>query len=153
MLAPFTPFVTEEVWSHLPGTEGSVHTASWPALDIDDPEAEHAGRLVAAVAGEVRAWKSDQGLALNAELGRVELHLDGDERHPDTYDLSETINAPVLLREGSPDVELEPVGVDVDHSVLGPEFRERAGAVVEALEAADPAELAAQSVWQRRPGS
>ncbi|MFB6354238.1 MAG: valine--tRNA ligase [Halobacteriales archaeon] len=146
MLAPFVPFVTEEVWSHLPGAEGSVHTASWPDIDLADPEAEAAGRLVADVAGEVRAWKSDQGLALNAELEQVELYLDGFERHPDTYDLSETINAPVRLREGSPDVELEPVDVDVDHSVLGPAFRERAGAVAEALEAADPAELAAQSV-------
>ncbi|MDZ7702491.1 MAG: valine--tRNA ligase [Halobacteriales archaeon] len=146
LLAPFSPFVTEEVWSHLPDAEGSVHTASWPDLDIDDPEAEHAGRLVADVASEVRAWKSDAGMALNEELDRVELYLDGGERHPDTYDLSETINAPVLLREGSPDVGLEPVGVDVDHSVVGPEFRERAGAVVAALESADPAELAAQSV-------
>ncbi len=146
MLAPFSPFVTEEVWSHLPGADGSVHTANWPDLAIDDPEAEQAGRLIASVASEVRAWKSDQGYALNAELDKVELYLDGLERPPDTYDLAETINAPVLLREGSPSVELEPVDVDVDHSVLGPEFRDRAGDVVAALESADPAELAAQSV-------
>jgi valyl-tRNA synthetase len=146
MLAPFSPFVTEEVWSHLPGADGSVHTANWPDLAIDDPEAEQAGRLIASVASEVRAWKSDQGYALNAELDKVELYLDGLERPPDTYDLAETINAPVLLREGSPNVELEPVDVDVDHSVLGPEFRDRAGDVVAALESADPAELAAQSV-------
>ena len=146
LLAPFAPFVTEEVYDHLPGTEGSVHVATWPDVDVDDPEAEHAGRLVADVASSIRAWKSDQGLALNAELDRVEVYVDGEERHPDTYDLSETINAPVLIREGTPDVELTPVGVDVDHSVLGPEFRERAGAVVSALEAADPAELQAQAV-------
>jgi len=146
MLSPFVPFVTEEIWSHLPGTEGSVHAASWPSLDVADPEAEHAGRLVADVASRIRAWKSEQGLALNAELDRVELYLDDETRHPDTYDLSETINAPVLLRDGSPSVELTPIGVDVHHQVVGPTFRERAGAVVAALEAADPAALAAQSV-------
>jgi len=146
MLAPFSPFVTEEIWTHLPGTDGSVHTAAWPELAIDDPEAEQAGQLVAAVASAVRAWKSDHGYALNAELDRVELYQDGMERPPDTYDLAETINAPVLLREGSPNVELEPVGVEVDHSRVGPEFRDRANEVVAALESADPAELAAQSV-------
>jgi len=146
MLSPFAPFVTEEIYASLPGTEGSVHAAAWPQLDVQDPEAEAAGRLVADVASAIRAWKSDRGLALNAELDRVEVYVDGGAHHLDTYDLSETINAPVHVRDGTPGVELAPVGVGVDHSILGPEFREKAGAVVAALEAADPAELQAQTV-------
>jgi valyl-tRNA synthetase len=37
-----------------------------------------------------------------------------------------------------------PVEVDPDHSVIGPEFRDRAGDVVAALETMDPAEVKAQ---------
>ncbi|MDI6727281.1 MAG: class I tRNA ligase family protein, partial [Smithellaceae bacterium] len=46
MLHPFIPFVTEEIWHHLPGTEGSIMTAKYPGSAADqlgimnDPEAE-----------------------------------------------------------------------------------------------------------------
>ncbi len=140
MLAPFSPFVTEEIYDNLPGTEGSVHAAAWPEVDVRDEEAVAAGEVIAETASEVRAWKSERGMALNADLDRVELYPDRDVAI-DTYDLAETVNAPVHVREGTPNVELVPVGVDPDHSVIGPEFRDRAGAVVAALEAADPKEI------------
>jgi len=56
----------------------------------------------------------------------------------DTYDLSEAVNAPVRVEAGEPTVELVPVEVEPDHSVIGPEFRDQAGQVVAALEAMDP---------------
>ncbi|MFB6148439.1 MAG: valine--tRNA ligase [Halobacteriales archaeon] len=149
MLSPFMPFISEEIWSHLPDAEGSVHNTTWPSVAIDDPTAEHAGQLIADIASEIRGWKSDQGIALNAELDRIEVYTNGElalDRTPDTYDLSETINAPVLFREGTPDVELTPVEIDIEYSTIGPQFRDRADAVIAALEAADPAELQAQLV-------
>jgi valyl-tRNA synthetase len=96
-------------------------------------------------------------MALNADLERVEVYLDDDAvpeaaldgRPIDIYDLSETVNGPVSIERGEAAVELVPVGVDPDHSAIGPEFRDRAGAVVGALEAADPEEIAAQ---KRREG-
>jgi len=142
MLSPFAPFITEEAWSHLP-TEGSVHGSEWPDLDADDPDAEERGELIAAIASTVRGWKSDEGKPLNAELDRIEVYLE-EELPLDTYDLSDTVNGPVYVEEGSPNVELVPVGVDIDHSELGPVFRDRAGAVVERLESADPVELRAE---------
>jgi len=145
MLAPFAPFLTEEAYDALPGTEGSVHASDWPDIEMDDPDAETAGRLIADVAATVRGYKSEQGMALNADLSKVEVYSDETpERAVDTYDLSEAVNAPVIVREGEPSVELVPVAVDPDHSVIGPEFREQAGAVVGALEAADPADIAEQ---------
>jgi valyl-tRNA synthetase len=150
MLSPFAPFLTEEAWDALPGTEGSVHEADWPALDAADEEAEAVGAIIADVASTVRGWKSDEGMALNAELGKVEVYPDEVPEAPvDTYDLSEAVNAPVVLREGEPAVELVPVAVDPDHATIGPEFRDQAGEVIAALEAMDPAEVRDQ---QRRAG-
>ncbi|EMA37637.1 valine--tRNA ligase [Halococcus hamelinensis] len=143
MLAPFSPFLAEETYRHLPGTSGSVHAAAWPDLDDGDEAAEARGERIAAVASAVRAWKSDSGMALNAELDRVEVYPD-DDTDFDTGDLAATVNAPVEVLAGEPDVEMTPVAVDPDHSEIGPEFRDRAGAVVGALEAADPAEVARQ---------
>ncbi|MCQ4333910.1 valine--tRNA ligase [Natronomonas sp. F2-12] len=142
MLSPFAPFITEEAWSHLP-TEGSVHGASWPDPPAVDGEAAARGATIADIAATVRGWKSDEGKPLNAELDRVEVYLE--EAVPlDTYDLADTVNAPVYIEEGTPNVELVPVGVDIDHSELGPVFREKAGAVVDRLESADPVELQAE---------
>jgi valyl-tRNA synthetase len=113
-------------------------------LDKRDAEAEQRGELIADVAGEVRAWKSETGRALNADLERIEIYPETTIDHLDTYDLSETVGAPIYVEAGRPNVELVPVGVDPDHSVIGPEFRDRAGAVVGALEDADPAEIKRQ---------
>ncbi|MFB6104420.1 MAG: valine--tRNA ligase [Halobacteriaceae archaeon] len=143
LLAPFAPFVTEEVWAQLPGTTDSVHTADWPTVPAVEDATADRGAIVAGVAREIRAWKSEQGMALNAPLDRVELYLEAD-RPLDTYDLSETVDAPIRLETGSPDVELHPVAVDPDHAEIGPAYRDRAGDVVAALEATDPAEIQAQ---------
>ncbi|PSP54948.1 valine--tRNA ligase [Halobacteriales archaeon QS_1_67_19] len=136
MLAPFAPHFAEEVYDYLPGAEGSVHAAAWPAVDFADAEAAQKGELIAEVAREIRAWKSDEGMALNAELDRIEVYTE-QGRGWDTYDLSEAVNAPVYPETGTPNVELVPVGVDPDHSTIGPQFRDTAGQVIGALEAAD----------------
>mgnify|MGYP000085333944 CR=1 FL=1 len=145
MLAPFSPHLAEEIWTYLPGTEGSVHNAEWPDLDFYDEAMEAHGDVIAETASEVRAWKSETGRPLNAELDRVELYLETEiENALDTYDLSETVNAPVRVERGRPNVELVPVDVDPDESKIGPEFRSEAGAVLAALNDADPAVIKAR---------
>ncbi|RXK47292.1 valine--tRNA ligase [Halorientalis pallida] len=145
MLSPFAPFLTEEAYDGLPHTEGSVHAADWPDIDMHDEDAEIAGELIAEVAATVRGWKSDAGIALNAELDKIEVYPEETpERAVDTYDLSEAVNAPVHVREGVPAVELVPVEIDPDHSVIGPEFGEQTGRIVGALEAADPEDVKQQ---------
>jgi len=145
MLAPFSPHLAEEIWTYLPGTDGSVHNADWPDLDHYDENAEAKGGVIAETASDVRAWKSETGRPLNAELDRIELYLETEVEGPiDTYDLSETVNAPVKVETGRPSVELVPVGVDPDDSLIGPEFRSQAGAVIQALQEADPAVINAR---------
>jgi valyl-tRNA synthetase len=144
MLSPFAPFLTEESYDALPGTKGSVHVAGWPDTTFDDDGAAMRGALIADVASAIRGWKSEQGMALNTELDRVEVFPDEADRALDTYDLSGAVNAPVYVETGRPNVEMVPVGVDPDHTTIGPEFRDRADGVVTALEATDPQELRAQ---------
>ena len=67
---PVIPFVTEEIWSYLPGAEGLLMSASWPTPDpsLVDEEAEtELARAIAAVQ-ELRAWRDRVGAAPGRSL-------------------------------------------------------------------------------------
>jgi valyl-tRNA synthetase len=67
---PVIPFVTEELWSHIPGAEGLLMAHRWPEADesLIDAEAEaEMGRAIAAVQ-ELRGWRDRIGAAPAAVL-------------------------------------------------------------------------------------
>ena len=64
LLHPIMPFVTEEIWSFLPGERGLLAASRWPALSPGaiDKEAERVvGDLIEAVTS-VRRWRDEVGL-------------------------------------------------------------------------------------------
>jgi valyl-tRNA synthetase len=72
---PVIPFVTEELWSHIPGTEDLLMAHAWPAADesLIDAQAEaELARAIAAVQA-LRAWRDGIGAAPAAVLpARIE---------------------------------------------------------------------------------
>jgi valyl-tRNA synthetase len=74
LLAPFLPYVTEEVWSWW--QDGSVHRAAWPkATDLGSSAASNDSIMtaVAAALTGIRGAKSQAKVSMRAELSRVEL--------------------------------------------------------------------------------
>ena len=68
---PVIPFVTEEIWSHLPGSEGLLAGASFPspAPELVDPDAEaRLARVVEAVSA-LRGWRDTAGARPGARIG------------------------------------------------------------------------------------
>ncbi|HYJ33187.1 MAG TPA: valine--tRNA ligase [Candidatus Binatia bacterium] len=65
MLHPFMPFLTEELWHSLPGTEGDVIVAPWPvpARGASHPEAEARIALLKEMVGAVRNLRSEMNIA------------------------------------------------------------------------------------------
>jgi valyl-tRNA synthetase len=73
LLAPITPYVTEEAWSWW--QEGSIHRAAWPEAAAVRAAAGDGDRLIAEVAGDVlgavRKAKSEARKSMRAPVARV----------------------------------------------------------------------------------
>ena len=132
MLSPFVPFISEELHSRLPQTKNSVHVSSWPTTISNIPDVGVSGDLIIDVAQRVRSWKANTGMALNEQITNVDIYVSGDLSF-DTSDLSAAINAPISLKSGKPDLNLVPSGIEIDYSLIGPLFREKANSVVSAI--------------------
>jgi valyl-tRNA synthetase len=78
LFAPFLPHVTEAIYQGLFAAAeggGTLHRARWPEVipTLLDPEAEARGETLVAIATAARRFKSEAGLALGAELARLQL--------------------------------------------------------------------------------
>ncbi len=64
LLHPFMPFVTEEIWHKLPGAQGSIMKAPFPAAqeELLDPAAEAEMNLLMAVITSVRNLRSEMNI-------------------------------------------------------------------------------------------
>ena len=74
LLAPFLPYVTEEVWSWW--QEGSIHRAPWPVERRPRCGGCRAAAILDAVAAAlagIRGAKSQAKVSMRAELSRVEI--------------------------------------------------------------------------------
>jgi len=83
LLHPFIPFVTEEIWHRLPGTEGSIMNAAFP-LDSGTPfknkEAEKTMGLVINVVTGIRNVRGEMNLSPSLALNAV-VHAQEDATH------------------------------------------------------------------------
>ncbi|HSQ59427.1 MAG TPA: valine--tRNA ligase [Acidobacteriota bacterium] len=64
LLHPFMPYLTEELWHALPGTEGDVCVAPWPspARGASHPDAEARIALLKEIVGAVRNLRSEMNI-------------------------------------------------------------------------------------------
>lgn len=74
LLHPFMPFITEEVWQHLPQTGESIMIAPWPEFEeaLEDKGAEQAMSMVMDAIKAVRNIRAELGVAPGK---RVECHI------------------------------------------------------------------------------
>jgi len=139
LLAPFMPFVTEELYHRL--FDESVHRQSWPEADESwiDERAEECGEVLRAIVSEVRKAKTDAGLRMGAEFEGLTIYVEDGELAdaledslPDLY--SATRAEEIRVEVGEPELEKVPVKVEPRMDVIGPRYRELTGKIMEYVE-------------------
>jgi valyl-tRNA synthetase len=88
---------------------------------------------------EVRKYKHDTGLALNAPLGRVTIH----SKHTvnDEGDIGRTLNADVHWRSDTAKLDRVITDITFNRAVIGPAFRKQALAFMDTIKALPPAQM------------
>jgi valyl-tRNA synthetase len=137
LMAPFTPFISEEIFHTLTGE--SVHVQGWP--EPAGIEVDPAGLAIKEIAAAIRRYKAEKGMALNAPLPGIVVYSD---LGLETIDLSGVANSRVESRAGKPDIETKPVAVRPQIKIIGPRFKDKSGIIIKALGAMDPAQVAEQ---------
>jgi valyl-tRNA synthetase len=109
LLHPFMPFVTEELWHHLPGQRDHIMVSPFPEpVDAwSDTLAEGIIKQVTEVVSSIRNIRSELGIHPGAKITVIALphsenayrFLDSQEKAINTLARVETLN---LLREGDP---------------------------------------------------
>ncbi|MGA2935137.1 MAG: valine--tRNA ligase [Methanomicrobiales archaeon] len=137
MLAPFVPHFAEECYHHLKGR--SVHKEPWVEFGFRDAAAREKGDLLARIVSDLRTYKHDRGMALNAPFGRLTIYT----RSPvdDSGDAARALNAEVLWRTEEPVLEKRVQDVKFNMGVVGPAFKGRAREFMDAVRRLPPESL------------
>ena len=156
LLHPFMPFVTEELWSRLPGDHDYLMRAEWPNLHdrYVDPEAEEEFAQVMSIVEEVRGHRQAAGASprggqlqldgvnqqivrIAARLAQVEL-VDSLEQGTPLAAAPGRVSFPAGAGDARREKERKKLEEDlakVEAKLDNPEFREKApGEVVAGLE-------------------
>ncbi len=153
LLAPFAPFVAEEMYANLVRSVNadapqSVHLADWPQADesLIDKEMSEAMRLAMKVASLGRAARSKAGIRVRQPLARILVKTPSFSERDAFQRLAPDIRDELNIREVAP---LSSEGDVLDFSLhpnlplLGPKYGNQVGRVRQALEKADAAQVAA----------
>ncbi|MFO7604913.1 MAG: valine--tRNA ligase [Desulfurivibrionaceae bacterium] len=83
LLHPFIPFVTEEIWHKLPGTDGSIMKAAFPGENgealHEDPEAESTMETISGIITGIRNIRGEMNISPSKALS-VKVQSDDDAK-------------------------------------------------------------------------
>ncbi len=131
LFATFIPHITEEIYTNYYQQfekDKSIHVSAWPEPELVDNETEKAGESVKDYISQVRSWKSEQGIALNAPIDAIATYSSKDLsirfKHNETI-IKSTLKFPdsheFIPRK--PEIEEKIVKILPVYSKIGPAFK------------------------------
>ncbi|RLF40758.1 MAG: valine--tRNA ligase [Thermoplasmata archaeon] len=138
LFAPFLPHITEEIYQDMyKQTEGdkSVHISSWPEEVLYDAEAMEDGEIVKNFIAKIRAYKSEQGIALNAPLNIKKTYVPREYIHileGNSAIIKATLKLPEdhEFLEGKPDIVEKITAIKPNPAKIGPRFKKQSQEII-----------------------
>ena len=106
VLAPFTPFLAEELYQKLTGGE-SVHLLDWPETGTVDEQLVQDMTAVREVISTGLSWRAKNSLKVRQPLASVTVSTDCPQGYDDV--ITEELNVKTVLRSEEATVTLDPV--------------------------------------------
>ena len=144
LLAPFCPFLADEIYDNLDGTEPSVHLCDFPVAGPQDPELEKVMTVVREAVKLGLAARAQARIKLRQPLRAAVVVAAGAEREA-IERFSELVREELNVRElrfVSGADELGELEVKPNYRSLGPRFGKEMPLVAAAVAALDPAHVA-----------
>jgi isoleucyl-tRNA synthetase len=148
MLAPFCPFITDEIYDNLDGTLASVHLCDFPSGDELPPRDAELEQAMALARETVRLGLGARGKAkIKVRQPLLEAVVVADGRERDAIErLSEVVREELNVRRLRFVTAAEELGsyeVKANYRTLGPLFGKDMPRAVQAIAALDPTRVAA----------
>ncbi|MFW3146497.1 MAG: valine--tRNA ligase [Thermoplasmatota archaeon] len=138
LLAPFLPHITEDAYQeHYRKFEGdiSIHISRWPKPVMKDEDGASRGSMAADIVRTIRRWKSDEKIALGAEIGPVRLITNRPyDLENSLDDIRGTVKSQEVTLERSQDLSQQIQGIKPIFKEMGPRFRDRMKAVIDVFQ-------------------
>ena len=164
LLAPFTPFLADEIYANLAGGEGrsfgelpdSVHLADFPEPDasLRDEALEARVEAVRRAVELGRAARSQAQVKVRQPLAKAVIVAQGDEREA-IEGMGELVRSELNVKElefVSDEAELVGYEVKPNYRSLGPRFGKEMPKAAAAIEALEPAHVAEAIAGERTIG-
>ena len=145
LLAPFCPFVADEIYDNLDGTEPSVHLCDFPSAAVRDLDLEHAMAVARETVRLGLAARAQAKLAVRRPLRAAVVVATGSEREA-IERMSEIVREELNVRElrfVSEADELGEVELRPNYRTLGPRFGKHMPLAAAAIAGLDAAHAAA----------
>jgi isoleucyl-tRNA synthetase len=145
LLAPFCPFLADEIYDNLDGAEPSVHLCDFPAPGFRDAGLEQAMEIVRETVTLGQAARAQARLKLRQPLRAAVVVAAGEEREA-IERFAELVREELNVRElrfVSEADELGELEVKPNYRTLGPRFGKEMPLVAAAIAGLDPASVAA----------
>jgi len=131
LFAPFIPHITEELYQLMykkSEESKSIHISSWPEPIIENDNAHKSGETIKKFIANIRSFKSEQGIALNAPLKSSATYGPKDliEQLESQEELiKSTLSLPDnhSFIEGKPDIEESITRIEPVYAKIGPIFK------------------------------
>jgi valyl-tRNA synthetase len=139
LFAPFFPHLTEEIYQNFYQTyekDRSIHLSKWPEPIILDDKTEKTGETIKNYIAQVRSWKSERGIALNAPVNATATYASKNiisKIESSNQIIKSTLKYPKNHQfiEGKPKIEEKITKIKPEYSKIGPKFKNEGKKIIQ----------------------